>query len=54
MNMWCATFDEKIILFLAVSIKDAMEKVNQINLVEQAKKVSLCQNPPANYLDRLN
>jgi len=54
MNMWCATFDEKVIFFLAKSAKDAAEKVKRINAIEKAKKVSLFQNPPVEYLDRLN
>lgn len=54
MNVWCATFDGKPILFLAASFDDAVEKVKKINLVEKAKFISIYQNPPVKYLDKLN
>ncbi|MGE4420602.1 MAG: hypothetical protein AB7D38_12350 [Sulfurimonas sp.] len=54
MNVWCATFDGKPLLFLATSFDEAVEKVLKINKVEGAKKVSIYQNPPVKYLDRLN
>jgi len=52
--LWCATFDGKPLLFLAASLKDAVGVVKKINLVEKAKFISIYQNPPVKYLDKLN
>lgn len=54
MKIWCATFDGKVILFLAASFDDAVEIVKKINSVERAKHISIYQSPPEQYIDRLN
>ena len=52
--IWCASFDGKIMFFIASSLEEAIEKTVVIKKIEKATDVVLYQNPPVQYLDRLN
>lgn len=52
--IWCASFDHKVIFFIASSLEEAIKITNIIKKVEKATNVALYQNPPVQYLDRLN
>ncbi len=52
--IWCASFDGKVVIFIASSLEEAVKVTEIIKKIERATDVALYQKPPVQYLDRLN
>jgi len=52
--IWCASFDNKVMFFIASSLEEAVKITEIIKKIERATSVALYQNPPVCFFDRLN